>query len=140
MHRRQIASAAFIVGLPPLLLAPFAVLSGVLYLVEIAQLYYKPIECPPEWGIGGILYCFGLVVWLGYRKKGGDRVPPETALRFWTVSSVLNAIWVSFFAFTLTTFSHPSTERLFWAVCSAFAVLQLGLSLLGIKACQSAEA
>ena len=121
-------------GLVPLIVAPFAVIAGFAYMLEAIGIYKDPMEVPFDWGFGGILYCLGLQIWLGYLWAASERRTTIQLKAFWQVSAGLNAVWVVFFFLTLIRFEHLSSPALLWMVYAIFPTVLLVLSMKGLSA------
>ncbi|MCH7227160.1 hypothetical protein [Haloferula sp. A504] len=134
MSTKAIAIAAFVVGLPPLLVAPFAILYGGAYILEALGFHHDPLGVPFDWGLGGVLYCIGIPVWIGYIWAARSHRSGESLKIFWTISTGLNAIWAVFFIGTSNRPEQLSSPSAVWAVYAVFPAILLFVSVLGYLA------
>jgi hypothetical protein len=133
MTSKRIAIIAFLVGLPTMLVAPFAVGYGILYILEATGVYRDPFGAPTDWGLGGILYCFGIPVWLGYLWAARSNTKSNHLKTFWRVSTALNTVWVVFFFLTLLRPTQLSSPVEVWIIYAIFPTIQLLISFKGVR-------
>lgn len=130
---RRVSILAFLVGVYPIVVAPFAILSGFEYVLEYIGIYKDPHTARFHWGIGGILYCLALPVWIGYLWTASSKRTELQLQRFWMASISINAIWVIFFLITLMRPEDLSTPAPVWIAYSLFPLILLPLSLYGMR-------
>lgn len=123
-----------------MLVAPFAVISGSAYVLEAIGVYKDPMGVPFDLGFGGVLYCLGFPVWLGYLWAASSHRTAKQLKAFWSVSAGLNAVWVAFFFLTLLRPEHLSSPAAVWIVYALFPAMLFPISLKGLRASQSQQA
>lgn len=133
MSPRAIAITAFLVGLPPLIVAPFTFAFGAVYLLEAIGVHQDSSGVPFDLGFGGILYWIGFPIWIGYLWAADADRSPESLKIFWLISLGLNGIWWVFFLGTTLRLNHQplSTPSIVWAVYAVFPAILLFLSYFG---------
>jgi hypothetical protein len=134
MSTKAIAKAAFLIGLPPLLVAPFAIILGGGFILQSVGLLNDPTGVPFDWGFGGVLYCLGIPIWLGYLWAAGSQRSTDSLRFFWMISLGLNAIWAVFFLGTTLRPDRLSSPSVVWAVYAFFPAVLLFVSYVGYLA------
>ncbi len=115
-------------------MTPFAVISGVAFLMEILGLSDDPTGIPLDWGFGGLFYVFGLPLWIGYLWAAGENRDPAHLKVLWTASIGLNTLWALLFILTLMNPDHMGLDPRFWAWFALFPAALLPLSIAGYRA------
>lgn len=139
MSTKTIAKAAFFIGLPPLLVAPFAIILGGGYILQSIGLLNDPMGVPFAWGFGGVLYCLGIPVWIGYLWAAGSQRSADNLKLFWMISLGLNAIWAVFFLGTAIRPDRLSSPSAVWAVYAFFPAVLLFVSYFGYLAASRSQ-